>query len=206
LWEDVNKGRLKIDKKQPKKIFSICGQKNDPVEWAGDSRTIEITFELDKTVDVIMLMGIQDGTAPDAFDAVFKQAREFQIPLVCSNPDKTSPRAGGLVISPGALAQRYADMGGEVIWYGKPHLPIFQAVSRSFPELPANRFLIVGDSLEHDIAGAQKAGMQSAFVRGGIHASEFSNAKNNDELLQVTDRLVVQHGLSVPSYILEFLA
>ncbi len=206
LWEDINEERLKVGGKTPKNIFPISGRKNDPREWAGDTCKIKIALELDRTVDAIMLMGIQDGTTPDAFDAVFQEAREFQIPLVCSNPDKTSPRAGGLVISPGALAQRYADMGGEVIWYGKPHLPVFRAVARSFPGLPADRFLMVGDSLEHDIAGAQKAGMQSAFIREGIHADDFSDAKNNDELLQVTDRLVAQHGLSAPTYSLEFLA
>ena len=206
LWEDINEERLKVGGKTPRKIFPVSGQKNDPVQWADNSDKIEITFELDRTVDVIMLMGIQDGTTPDAFDAVFKKAQKFQIPLVCSNPDKTSPRAGGLVISPGALAQRYADMGGEVIWYGKPHLPIFQAVARRFPGLPVDRFLMVGDSLEHDIAGAQKAGMPSAFVREGIHAEEFRDAKNNDQLLQVTDRLVAQHELSAPTYSLEFLA
>ena len=206
LWEDVNEERLKVGGKTPKKIFPISAQKNDPVQWAGDSGKIEITFELDETVDVFMLMGIPDGTTCDAFDTLFDQARQFQTPLICSNPDKTSPRAGGLVISPGALAQRYADMGGEVIWCGKPQLPIFRAVARSFPELPANRFLMVGDSLEHDIAGAQRAGMKSAFIRGGIHAGDFSGAKSNKELSQVTDKLVAQHGLSAPSYSLEFLA
>ena len=206
LWEDINEERLKVGGKIPRKIFPVSGQKHDPVQWADNSDKIEITFELDRTVDVIMLMGIQDGTTSDAFDAVFKEAREFQTPLICSNPDKTSPRAGRLVISPGALAERYADRGGEVIWYGKPHLPVFRAVARRFPGLPADRFLMVGDSLEHDIAGAQKAGMPSAFVREGIHAEEFRDAKSSTELSQVTDRLVAQRELSAPTYSLEFLA
>ena len=206
LWEDVNEERLKVGGKTPRKIFPVSGQKNDPVQWADNSDKIEITFELDKTVDAIMLMGLQDSTAPDAFDVVFKEAREFQTPLICSNPDKTSPRAGGLVISPGALAERYVDMGGEVIWYGKPHLPVFRAVARRFPGLPVDRFLMVGDSLEHDIAGAQKAGMPSVFVRAGIHADDFRGTKSAAELLQVTDRLVARHGLSAPTYSLEFLA
>ena len=206
LWEDVNDQRLKVGGQTPKKIFPIYGQKNDPVDWAGDSDQIEITFKLDETVDVIMLMGLHDGTAPDAFDTVFDQAREFQTPLICSNPDKTAPRAGGLVISPGILAQRYADMGGEVVWYGKPYLPMFRAVVRSFPEMSENRFLMVGDSLEHDIAGAQRAGMKSAFIRGGIHAGDFRGAKSDEDLSQVTDGLVAQHGIRAPSYSLEFLA
>ena len=96
---------------------------------------------------------------------------------MCANPDRSSPRAGGgRVAQPGALARDYAGMGGEVRWYGKPHEPVFRAVERLVPDVPRARLLMVGDSPEHDVAGAHRAGWQSALVRGGLHAAELADA------------------------------
>lgn len=36
----------------------------------------------------------------------------------------------------------------------------------------ASECVAVGDSLHHDIKGANAAGMQSIFITGGIHATE----------------------------------
>ena len=77
------------------------------------------------------------------------------LPIYCSNPGQHSPRADSLVISAGALARAYLKRYGRVIYYGKPHQPVFQAVSASFK---AQRVLIVGDSLDHEIAGAKAVG------------------------------------------------
>lgn len=38
--------------------------------------------------------------------------------------------------------------------------------------LPPSDVLAIGDSLEHDIAGAAAAGIDSLFIGGGIHAAE----------------------------------
>ena len=106
----------------------------------------------------------------------FDKALADRIPVICSNPDKESPRAVGLVISPGHLADRFAAMGGEVIWYGKPHAAIYNAVQRAHANVQPNRFLMVGDSLEHDIGGAQNVGFASALVRSGVHSNDFGAA------------------------------
>jgi HAD superfamily hydrolase (TIGR01459 family) len=211
LWEDFNDGRLQIagkpsSKASPFRIFPICGERGDPIDWASGSERLEIVYELDESVAAIMLMGLKDGTRNDAYDEVFERALELRLPLICSNPDKTSVRSGGLVISPGALADRYAEMGGDVVWYGKPHSPMFQAVSRIFSDLDADRFLMVGDSLEHDIAGAQQAGFKSAFIRGGIHTGDFANAASEETMLQTLDKLVSRHNILAPTYSLEVLA
>lgn len=211
LWEDVQSGQLSVhlklsDESLPKTVFPICATEQDARDWAKDSSKIEIVFELDKSVNFLMLMGLPDGSLPDAYDDTFAKALELRIPLVCSNPDKTSPRASGLVISPGALAERYEQMGGHVLWYGKPHANVFGAVARRFPEIDPSRFLMIGDSFEHDIGGAQGAGMLSAIVRGGIHAKEFTKAQSEQEIAAVSKRLVNLHDVESPNYSLEFLA
>lgn len=206
LWEDCASGSLSIDGKTIRKLFPISASFSDAVDWADNHAKIELTDELDATVDAIMLMGLPDGSTLDDFNDLLHRGIQLKRPLVCSNPDKTSPRAGGLVISPGALADTYEKDGGTVIWYGKPHANIYRAVMRRFPDLPPERFLMVGDSLEHDIAGAQNLGLRSAFVRGGIHADEFGHTRDPDTIREVCFRLSDHANVTPPDFVLEFLS
>jgi HAD superfamily hydrolase (TIGR01459 family) len=206
LWEDLHKNRLTICGRVPRSLYAICGKRGDATAWAEGCQQIELSEDLDSSVDAIMLMGLADRTPANAYDDVFQRAVQLKIPLVCSNPDKASPRAGGLVISPGALADRFHDMGGQVVWYGKPHANIYRAVQRNAPSVSPGRFLMVGDSLEHDIAGAQEMGFSSAFVRGGIHANDFSDTTNQQSVGQICDRLVALYGVETPDFSLPLLA
>ena len=205
LWEDLHQGRLTIQGGAPKKIYPICAHKQDPIDWADGGR-LEIVDVLEKSTEMIMLMGLLDGSPPEVCDPLFHRALQYQTPLVCSNPDKASPRAGGLVVSPGALAERYEKMGGEVIWYGKPYAPIYQAVVRSAANVEPRRFLMIGDSLEHDIGGAQNAGFSSAFIRGGVHAEDFFNVSSHQQIAQVITSLAKQKSVGEPDYSLEFFS
>ena len=205
LWQDVNESRIRVAGRIPKHLYPICGHPDDPTLWASGSN-VQITDRIDPSCDAILLMGLPDNTGDKAYDATFQQALEFDLPLICSNPDKTSPRADRFVMSPGALADRYEEMGGEVIWYGKPHAPGFQAVMRYRPELAPSRFLVVGDSLEHDIAGGQNVGFKTTLVRGGIHTSDFANLAGNDQIKATLRSLAEQHRISPPDFSLKILA
>ena len=124
-----------------------------------------------ETADALLLMGLPDGSDHADITRLLDQARSTGKLLICSNPDRASPRAdGGRVVSPGALAHAYADAGGRVAFYGKPYLPIFEALCAQIGLGPKARFLMVGDSPEHDIAGAAQAGWDSLFITGGLHA------------------------------------
>ncbi len=54
---------------------------------------------------------------------------------------------------------------------GKP-APIIYKAALDWLNLPPQHVIAIGDSLEHDIAGAQGAGVDSVFIAGGIHAGE----------------------------------
>ncbi|MGH8798002.1 MAG: TIGR01459 family HAD-type hydrolase [Caldimonas sp.] len=90
------------------------------------------------------------------------------IPLLCANSDIVRPAGTVLVPAPGALAQRYAELGGPVHHYGKPLRSFFEHCLDALNGVPRERVLMVGDSLEHDILGAQRAGIGSVYIRGGI--------------------------------------
>ena len=56
------------------------------------------------------------------------------------------------------------------MFYGKPHKAIFDVLSDTLRFADPTRVLMVGDSPEHDIAGAQTVGWDSLVVAGGLHA------------------------------------
>ena len=78
------------------------------------------------------------------------------------------------IIESGKIAQNYERMGGQCAYFGKPHIEHFQACLRELG-LDHSRVAHVGDSLHHDVAGANSAGIPCIFVTGGIHCSFFSS-------------------------------
>jgi HAD superfamily hydrolase (TIGR01459 family) len=91
-------------------------------------------------------------------------------PAVCTNPDKVMLTASGPRFGAGRIAELYEELGGTVRWIGKPHLDIYRAALAHLGDPAPNTVLCIGDSVEHDIAGARGAGLAAALVRSGIHA------------------------------------
>ncbi|KAL4632001.1 hypothetical protein ACB092_04G020700 [Castanea dentata] len=94
-----------------------------------------------------------------------------RIPMVVANPDFVTIEARTLHLMPGTLAAKYEKLGGEVKWMGKPDKIIYEA-AMAMADADVSDSIAVGDSLHHDIKGANAAGIQSAFITGGIHANE----------------------------------
>ena len=63
-------------------------------------------------------------------------------------------------------------MGGNCKYFGKPYAGHFKACLREMG-LDANRVCHVGDSLQHDILGANEANIANVFISGGIHCDYF---------------------------------
>jgi len=191
LWQDIATGRV-----APQALFPMERAPGDAANWA-DGLAVRLVDDL-ALADGVLLMGLPDTPDLDAARAVLAQAAIRALPVYCTNPDRASPRAGGqIVASPGSLAQEYADAGGAVRFYGKPHLPVFRAVESALG-LPCNRLLMVGDSLEHDIAGAQAAGWASAFVESGLHAATLQSGTKLPDLART-------EGTGLPDFTLATL-
>ena len=182
----------------PRTVFPIQGKEGDAAAWA-QGLTLSIVDDIAQA-EAILLMGLPDGSAPDSYDAVLASALDRGLPIYCSNPDLTSPRGGGAyVMSPGALAVRYRDMGGAVHLFGKPHLPIFSAMQAALGCAP-DRILMVGDSLHHDIHGANDAGWASLLIRAGVHAPYIGPDMAHD-----ITALAAEAGTAPPTYSLSDL-
>lgn len=88
--------------------------------------------------------------------------------FIGTNPDRTFPTERGIGPGNGAiLAALEAATGRPPIIVGKPEAPIFHEAARRLGVAPSET-LVVGDRLETDIVGGQRAGMQTALVLTGV--------------------------------------
>lgn len=82
-----------------------------------------------------------------------------------SNDDRTIPRERGLAPGNGTLiAAVAAATGSTPVLAGKPHAPIYRTAAERFG---VRRALAIGDRLDTDIEGANRAGIASALVLTG---------------------------------------
>jgi HAD superfamily hydrolase (TIGR01450 family) len=88
------------------------------------------------------------------------------IPWVATNTDWTIPQARGTAPGNGTLVSAvHTAVGRLPVVAGKPERAIFDAAATRFA---ASAALVVGDRLDTDIVGANRAGMASALVLTGI--------------------------------------
>lgn len=195
LWRDMSAGRVSF-----RTLLPIERVEGDAVGWSA-GLDVHLTHDIAEAA-AILLMGLPDGADLLSYEALLAQALDREMPLLCTNPDRASPRAGGVTVtSPGTLGHAYAEAGGAVHFYGKPHDAVFRAVAAALA-LDGDRLLMVGDSLEHDIAGAKAAGWDAVFVEGGLHAAAFAHGEPAAGALE---RLVTAEGTAPPDYALREL-
>jgi HAD superfamily hydrolase (TIGR01459 family) len=114
------------------------------------------------------------------YEAELREARARGLPMLCANPDFSRFHSGRLVEATGVLARRYEELGGEVFYHGKPWPAIYGSCLAALGHCAAGRVIAIGDSIEHDILGAARAGLPSAFVVGGIHAHDLGAADGGE--------------------------
>jgi ribonucleotide monophosphatase NagD (HAD superfamily) len=110
---------------------------------------------------------------------LLQKAIARDLPMVVLNPDFVSIAPDGAMHScPGKVGRAYEELGGTVKIHGKPSPGVYAECFRLAPG--AKTALAIGDSLYHDIAGADGAGIDSVFVTSGIHAYDLGAAPGAD--------------------------
>lgn len=155
--------------------------------------------------DFMFSTGVEDdliGVGPHEAD--LRIAAERGLALICANPDLEVMRGEERLVCAGALAQRYEELGGSVIYHGKPHAVTYRAAFRLLGNPEPARVLGVGDGMRTDVAGAANAGIHGAFIPGGIHAEELGIRMGEAPAPQATSALLAQFD-AAPTYILPAL-
>ncbi len=111
-------------------------------------------------------------------------AKQKGLKLLCANPDIVVDRGSVREWCAGAVARLYTEMGGESLYFGKPHPAIYDLVRIRLAALGVqadpSRFLAVGDGIRTDILGAQEEDIDSLFITGGLAAEETKTSQQPD--------------------------
>ena len=172
----------------------VAGHPGRKVFWLGPERDSSIYRGLDAVLsplegaDYLICTGLLDDETETAEDyrPMMLKARERNLPFICANPDIVVERGDRLIYCAGAIAELYRELGGEVIFYGKPHRPIYEramelaAEQRQGRTVSRERVLAIGDSVRTDLVGAHGFGIDCLFVTRGIHSEEFEGIDQLD--------------------------
>lgn len=194
----VGKNVWFIGKPGEEKFFAPLDILKDP---------IEITQVPLEEAEGIVCTGPEDPMAdPDVMRPQFLYAKQKGLKLLCANPDIVVDRGDVREWCAGALAKLYTEMGGESLYFGKPHPPIYDLARRRLSALEVDvsddRILCIGDGVLTDIAGAMGEDIDSLFITGGLAASETETGQQPDvEALSA----YLEKEKSSPTYSIGFL-
>lgn len=193
-------------------FLGTVGQKVWLIGYPGDERFFEPLHLIDDPMTIetvpleeaegIVCTGPQDPMAdPDVMRPQFLYAKQKGLKLLCANPDIVVDRGDTREWCAGALAKLYTEMGGESLYFGKPHPPIYDLARRRLTALgrtiPDDRILAIGDGVLTDIQGAIGEDIDSLFISGGLAAAETKTVTQPDPDALTT---YLQTEMSSPTY------
>jgi len=163
----------------------IAQRAGEPLFHLGPDRDLPLMAGLDAPrvqaaeARYVVCTGLFDDeteTAANYADMLADFARRG-LTLICANPDLVVDRGGRMVPCAGSLAVAYEKLGGQAIYAGKPHAPIYELALRQGQELRGEsvakpRILAIGDAIRTDVAGANLFGVAALMCLAGIHAEE----------------------------------
>jgi len=135
------------------------------------------------SAEFLLVTGFRNDEAETVadYEGELQAACKRSLPLICANPDLSVMRGPLTLLCAGALAARYADIGGRVIQFGKPYGPAYDACVGP-RDLPLSRVIAVGDSPRTDIAGANAFGIDAVFVAGGLYRADVGDPIDEQRL------------------------
>ncbi len=161
----------------------------EPVFMLGPDRDLPLVAGLDAPrvgpaeANYVLCTGLFDDETETAesYAGMLADFARRELTLICANPDLVVDRGGRIVPCAGSIALAYEEVGGKVIYAGKPHQPIYEmAVAIMERERGAlverSRICGIGDAIRTDIAGANGFGATSVMVLAGIHAQDLLEA------------------------------
>lgn len=164
-------------------VFQIGPERDNPM-----FRGLDVTFAPLERADYLVCTGPfnDDVETAEDYRAMMEQALSRKLTFICANPDIVVERGDRLLTCAGAIAELYRGMGGDVIFYGKPHRPIYEralelAAAKRGASTPPDRILAIGDSVRTDLSGANDMGFDCLFVTRGIHSADFKNVGEIDD-------------------------
>ena len=118
-----------------------------------------------------------ENTEPLDYIPILKSALDKNLIMFCANPDFVTIEKNNNknTYCMGTVADLYEHMGGEVVILGKPSKKIYEESCKKIKNFNKSKIVAIGDSLDHDILGANNFKIDSVLISTGIHKDLFKN-------------------------------
>ena len=166
------------EKKYGEFFFHLGPEKDDSIFFNIKEKKVSI-----EECNFILCTGVVDNYNEDL--NYYKKLLKNHISkkLICTNPDLIVHRGNTVEYCAGTIAEIFESLGGQVIYFGKPHKEIYQmCFSKN------EKAIAIGDNLNTDIKGANNMNIDSIFISSGVHRSEF---KHESELSNLSSKYKV---------------
>ncbi|MBY6201195.1 TIGR01459 family HAD-type hydrolase [Maritalea mobilis] len=154
-----------------------------PMDLAEDAVDIQ-RVPLSEAEGIVCTGPFDPHADPSVMRPEFLLAKTRGLKLLCANPDIVVDRGETREWCAGALARLYTEMGGESLYFGKPHPPIYDLARRRLQQIgrpvPDERILAIGDGIRTDIQGGMGEGIDTLFVTGGLARAETGTERQPD--------------------------
>ena len=168
------------------KIFYHLGPKRDASLFEGFEKNKKNL----KDADFILCNGFLDNKE-DSLDFYKNLLKNHtRLKMICTNPDLIVHRGSKKEYCAGTLAKIFKQLGGKVIYFGKPHPEIYK-----FCVKKDEKILVIGDNIRTDIKGANNMKFDSLFITNGVHKHEFLHLP-----LQNYDKILEKYGTKTNFY------
>ena len=155
-------------------IFHIGGRQHHSI-YKEMIQKEEITIEIDDVAQADLIVCTEPFSPSkdklSDYKNTFNAAIDNHLTLLCANPDLVVDVGDKREMCAGSLASMYESMGGNVIYFGKPHNHIYQeaySFLKEARETKAESILCIGDGINTDIRGANNEKLDSLLVVGGL--------------------------------------
>ena len=155
----------------------------DPIQVVSDP--VEITrVSLDQAEGIVCTGPFDGAVDPAVLLPELRLGQQKALKLLCANPDLVVDRGTRREWCAGAVAQLYQDIGGQSLYFGKPHAPIYDLARKRLKALgkalPDSAILAIGDGAQTDISGAHDASIDALFITGGLASQETQTRQQPD--------------------------
>ncbi|MBS0126203.1 TIGR01459 family HAD-type hydrolase [Thetidibacter halocola] len=161
----------------------------EPMKLLSDPVTIE-RVPLEQAEGIVCCGPFDPHADPAVNRPQFLYAKQKGMKLLCANPDIVVDRGEQREWCAGALARLYTEMGGESLYFGKPHPPIYDLARRRLAQhradVPDSAILAIGDGPQTDILGAMGEDIDSLFISGGLAREDTGTGDQPDLALLET--------------------
>jgi len=176
IWQEIETSIYKYGN-DLKNCFHIYDKsKEDGLEFRNGLEKFNFVSKVNDA-NFILACTPFENTEPIDYIPILKDAIDMNLLMFCANPDFVTIEKNNdkNMYCMGTIADLYDHMGGRVVSLGKPSKEIYKVSCKKIKDFNKSKIVAIGDSLDHDILGANNFNIDNVLISSGIHKDLFVN-------------------------------